>query len=73
MTIRTEQGGNLGETQFTYVDQKKELVEQIVSNKRKLADFFSEVAKQFKSEVSEENTTQTSQQLGELNEKLLNH
>lgn len=69
VTITTQQGDFLGKTQFTYVDQRKQMVEQIVSNKRKLADFFSEVAKQFKSEVSDENTTQTSQQLGKLETK----
>ena len=72
VTITTQDGELLGKTQFTYVDQEKDVLEKIVSNKRKLADLFYGMAKQFKSEVSEElNTTQTSQLLGELETKIL--
>lgn len=71
VTVTSQNADYLGKTQFTYVDQRKQIIEQIVSNKRKLADFFSEVAKQFKTEVGVENTSQTCQQSGELETKIL--
>ena len=72
VTITTQGGELLGKTQFTYVDQEKDVLEKIVSNKGKLADLLYAMAKQCKSEVSEElNATQTSQLLGELETKIL--
>ena len=56
----------LGETDFTYVDQRKEMMKHIVSKKRRLAEFFHGVAKLLKKDDNEGIETQNSQQLGEL-------
>lgn len=64
--ITTETGDYLGETQYTYVDQSKEAMKEMLSNKRKLAEFFYDVAKLFKSDDCIENKTQGSQDVGEL-------
>ncbi|XP_022792761.1 uncharacterized protein LOC111331832 isoform X2 [Stylophora pistillata] len=66
VTIVTPDGYSLGETIFTYTDQHKEAMKEIVSSKRKLAEFFQEASKHFKSDVSEENVPQ--QQSGNSNE-----
>lgn len=60
VTIRTKNGGYLGKTLFTYVDQTKENLMQIIKSRKLQGEFFTMLGKQCENDESEENNSQTS-------------
>ena len=59
VTIRTKNGDCLGKTLFTYVDQTKENMMQIIKSRKLQGDFFTMLGKQCENYESDENNSRT--------------
>lgn len=57
MIITTKNGGYLGKTQFTYVNQDEEILEQIVKSRKMQGKLFTMLGRQCENDESEGNNT----------------
>ena len=59
VTITTKNGDFLGKTSFTYVNQHKEVLTQIIKSRKSQGELFTMLGEQCQNDESEENNTQT--------------